>query len=493
MDAPLTPVPPLMDTARGMTGDDLELLDFAVDKYNDQLRLAVALRQPPDWIRQAVDAALAERGIAPPQGPERERIDFEFLGATQRAFKALKQRNAGEFILTPPPSPDLAEKLGPTLSETFERWKNGTLLPGMKMPRQSTADEAEYAIRRFREMHGNPRVGAITREQARSFCDALWRLPTRLPDQIERLPLPEIVQHPDIDQYPLRSSGTFGKHVALMLAIINKGARAFDLKFKGSGWTNPFDGLKPENNDDERPRVPFTPEELRTIFNSPIYTAGERPIGGQGEAAFWLPILDVMTGARLSELAQLRSRDVRSDPGSGIVFLDITDESGKTLKTETSKRQVPIHPVLNKIGFMDYVNARKVEAQPNALLFPGLEPKDEKKRRWASAWSKWFNRWRKDRLNIVGHETRKDFHSFRHTFKDMCRAAEIEEEVHDALTGHSFKGGGKGVGRRYGAGVPLEVRTKAICKLKSPAVIERLKWRRPERRPSEGRVEEGRT
>ena len=43
----------------------------------------------------------------------------------------------------------------------------------------------------------------------------------------------------------------------------------------------------------------------------------------------------------------------------------------------------------------------------------------------------------------------------------MCREAAIEEEVHDALTGHA----GGGVGRRYGnAGVPLAVLSEAVAR-----------------------------
>ncbi|MBK5957644.1 hypothetical protein CCR97_05395 [Rhodoplanes elegans] len=466
---------------RGMTRDDLGLLTFAVDRFGSELRLAVALRQPPDWVRSAVDKALSERGIAlPADAPEREALDVEFLAATQRAFAALKKRNDGHFVPTPPPPPDPAEKLGPTLSDTFAQWKAGTLLPGMNAPRQSTADEAEFCIRRFREMHGDPRIGAITRDQARSFCDALWRLPTRLPAQVESLPLPDILARRDLVDYPRRSSGTLGKHITLITAIINKGAKAYDLKFNGSGWANPFEGLKPESNGDERDRDPFTPDDLATIFSSSIYTANERPRAGQGEAAFWLPVLAVLTSARLSELAQLQVRDVRRDPETGIAFLDITDERGKTLKAKTSKRQVPLHPVLGEIGFFEFLEVRRAEAADDAApLFPGLEPRGKKAGRWGAAWSKWFNRWRRVHLKIVGEDGRKDFHSLRHTFKDMCRAARIEEEVHDALSGHSFKGGGRSVGRRYGSGVPLQVLADAVASLKPPSAIERLRWSRP--------------
>ncbi|PZA10985.1 hypothetical protein DNX69_16780 [Rhodopseudomonas palustris] len=464
----------------GMTRDDLDLFAFGVDRLAADLRLGVALRRPPNWVQAAVDAALAERGIVlPPDAPEREALDIEFLAATQRAFAALKMRNEGHFVPTPPSPPDPAERLGPTLSETFEQWKAGTLLPGMKVPRSSTATEAEFCIRRFRELHGDPRIGAITREHARSLRDALWRLPTRLPAHVEKLPLPDILARNDLGDYPRRSSGTLGKHITLITAILSKGADAYDLKFNGAGWSNPFEGLKPENNDDELNRDPLSPEELAIVFSSPIYTQGERPRGGKGEAAYWLPVLSVMTSARLSELAQLRVCDVRRDEGTGIDYLDINDERGKTLKAASAKRQVPLHMVLLRIGFLDFVAWRYAsDEDATAKLFPGLEPTG-KGGRIGKSWSKWFNNWRRSKLKIVGEDSRKDFHSLRHTFKDMCRAARIEEEVHDALTGNSFKGGGKGVGRRYGNGVPLEVRAEVVASLKPPGALLQLRWTKP--------------
>jgi hypothetical protein len=50
----------------------------------------------------------------------------------------------------------------------------------------------------------------------------------------------------------------------------------------------------------------------------------------------------------------------------------------------------------------------------------------------------------RNKVKII--DTRKVFHSFRHTFKDACRAVGIEEAVHDALTGHT----GNSISRKYG-------------------------------------------
>lgn len=35
----------------------------------------------------------------------------------------------------------------------------------------------------------------------------------------------------------------------------------------------------------------YSIEDLNTIFRFPVFTRGERPIGGAGEAAKWLPLM----------------------------------------------------------------------------------------------------------------------------------------------------------------------------------------------------------
>jgi integrase len=52
-------------------------------------------------------------------------------------------------------------------------------------------------------------------------------------------------------------------------------------------------------------------------------------------------------------------------------------------------------------------------------------------------------------------------HSFRHLFKDLCRDAEIEKAVHDALTGHATTD----VGDKYGKGFSLSRLHREINKI----------------------------
>ena len=173
-------------------------------------------------------------------------------------------------------------------------------------------------------------------------------------------------------------------------------------------------------------RLPYDMDDLNRIFASPVYTKGDRPKAGAGDAAFWLPLLGLFTGARLEELGQALVEDVKQI--DGVAVLEISDRSeGKKLKNAAA-------------GFLRYVEG--VGTAGHTRLFPELKPDQ-----WGGMtgnWSKWWGRYACEVIGIT--DERKVFHSLRHSFKDQCRACNIEEAVHDALTGHS----GGGVGRSYG-------------------------------------------
>jgi integrase len=186
-------------------------------------------------------------------------------------------------------------------------------------------------------------------------------------------------------------------------------------------------------------RREFTPEALKAIFSSPVYTQGARPKAGGGEAAYWLPLLGLYSGARLNELGQLHPEDVMqeayTDPKgkehqAWVIRLEENRERGQELKNEGSERRIPVHADLIKLGFIDYANAAK--AAGRTRLFPDLNAASDGK--LTGNWSKWFGRYRRKELGLTGKDT--PFHSFRHTFKHYARLAGIAAEVHNEITGH---------------------------------------------------------
>lgn len=187
-------------------------------------------------------------------------------------------------------------------------------------------------------------------------------------------------------------------------------------------------------------RVAFSAEDLNRLFRSPVYTEDFRPRGGGREAAYWLPLLALFTGARVEELAQLRVSDVRHARGLGH-YLDINDDGHGQLKNQASRRRIPLHRSLLDCGFLDYV----AEAGDRGFLFPDLKPNPRGKR--GGYFSNFFSGYLRRQIGIA--DRRKVFHSFRHTFKDVCRSVGIDEEVHDALTGHTRASASRGYGNEH--------------------------------------------
>jgi integrase len=192
-------------------------------------------------------------------------------------------------------------------------------------------------------------------------------------------------------------------------------------------------------------RAPWQTDELRRLFGSPVFTQSLRPAGGRGEAAFWLPLLGLFTGARLGELAPLTTADVTTDASTGIATITIKEdiEQGRTLKTLASRRVVPVHPELVRVGFLHFADSMRAKEEMEARLFPLLTPGSRGV--LGQGWSKWFGSY----IRGIGvTNTDSVFHSFRHSFKDALRAVGVGEDVNDALLGHVGPGT---VARRYGA------------------------------------------
>lgn len=221
------------------------------------------------------------------------------------------------------------------------------------------------------------------------------------------------------------------------------------------GWRkdNPTDGVKVrEGKVTKQTRIAYGEDHLKIIFAGPVHAKGKRPRGGGGEAAYWLPILGLYTGARLEELGQLRKENVAKE--QGVWRLEITDlEDEQSVKTEGSRRKVPLHPDIAE-AFAGYV-----EKMSDGLLFPDLTP--DVAGRITGNWSKWWSRYQREELGIK--DKRLVFHSLRRTFKTLCEAAEVPERIHDALTGHSSKS----VGRGY-VDNNLNTLAKQVAKLRIP-------------------------
>jgi integrase len=313
-----------------------------------------------------------------------------------------------------------------------------------KMEARKISSQLEFSkgIDRFIELHGDLDVVQINRGHVRQFRDEAQLVPKLRAGKLRKARLPELAEwsreHPGT---PCIGAATINKWLTCLQSVLNW-ARKNGVIPDEVVWADPVSGMRlkvPRSK-----RRPWETDELSVLFGSPIYLQGARPKGGKGEAAFWMPLLALFSGARLNELAPICVDDVKADPSSGVRFMTVIEDEdvGRRLKTENSVRAFPIHPELVRIGFLEFVNQRRIAGGPSARLFPQLTPGS--KGGFGEAFSKWFGRYKRslgiDNKNSV-------FHSFRHGFKDALRAAGVNEDVNDALTGH---GGDNTVARRYG-------------------------------------------
>ena len=291
---------------------------------------------------------------------------------------------------------------------------------------------------------------------------------TRLPRKLIKLPLRDLLKI-DLSDLPTAHANTINKSLNILSAIVAHVMREGKMDRMPS-YANPFQGIKLSVDDREaESRDIFEAADLKAIFSTPVFAKVSRPMGGGGEAAFWLPLIALFTGARQSELAQLRIEDLRQDIETGLWFFGIGTEGGRSIKTASSRRKVPVHPHLVSVGLLRYRQALIDQKQSaGGDLWPDIKSDAEGRR--AGPWSKWFNRYL--RVNAKVLDASKVFHSFRHTFKRMCRDAGIGEELHDALTGHS----GGGVGRSYGGGFGLKALAEAMRRIEVPEAVRDVAW-----------------
>jgi integrase len=197
---------------------------------------------------------------------------------------------------------------------------------------------------------------------------------------------------------------------------------------------NPADGvgLKARKRSDERMRG-FSDTEAAAILQAA--TKENRP------AYHWIPRLCASSGARVSEIAQLRGADIK--PEHGIPVLEIKGEAG-SVKNQSSARSVPIHPKIIAEGFLDFVKERG-----GGPLFYDPSAHDPKARtRPALIVSGKVAAWVRGLGIKVGRAYHKDpNHAWRHRFHTKARAAGVQDSVADLITGRVPRGSAGGYGK----------------------------------------------
>jgi len=128
----------------------------------------------------------------------------------------------------------------------------------------------------------------------------------------------------------------------------------------------------------------------------------------------------------------------------GVWYMSMTDEKdGNSLKTQASRRRVPIHSELIRIGFLQFVDRQKLQCGPTRL-FPTLKPNKYGNLAWYPV--KRFNE--QFLPTAMKLEERQSLYSLRHNVRDALRRAKAPAETLLAVAGWSPSG--KAVSDNYG-------------------------------------------
>lgn len=172
----------------------------------------------------------------------------------------------------------------------------------------------------------------------------------------------------------------------------------------------------------------FTYDELRRIFTPDALLALRTP------HEFWMPLLGLFTGARIGELSQLMLHDIRQNE-DGHWIIGIRDKEFQRLKTAAARREIPLHPKLIELGFLDYLADVRAAVPESDRLFPYL--RRDSKNGFADVPSESFGRYL-DSLKIFADN--KVFHSFRSTANQRLKKNGVEMSVRSQLIGHEREG-----------------------------------------------------
>lgn len=195
--------------------------------------------------------------------------------------------------------------------------------------------------------------------------------------------------------------------------------------------SNPFEGVLVATK--STPHALLTPNDIHAIFSSPLY----QPLSSYStkktttQSHWWLPLLCLHTGARPSELLQMRLEDV-SMIGDVVVAAIINDAAtGQQVKTLAGQRLIPIHPALLALGFMEFVVNSRQAGEDRVLHGIPLG-----KRKAGDQAGKWWTRYKTSNLSSFVAD-RKTLYSFRHTFiTKALNEANVPLQYVQQIVGH---------------------------------------------------------
>lgn len=405
-------------------------------------------------VQAALDDLIERRGVAIERGGA---VYHELASALAAGwFDTLEAIEAGvdlEAAPAPTPAPPAPAPVAPPAPAAPSRALSpdgmkslSALLPDFLKKRgitERSEKEVHVAVRMIEDFFGYPKpICEITKRDFIEYRKLLEDTPTNAQQRFPGKSLREAVELNKKRTQPFDTLGAKvinDKWLAHIKTMLNRAVNDYLIPDSPAIGVKVEVGKRAANKD---ARHPFSDSQLHAIFNARPFTGckSEGRLFDPGsyrvrDHRLWATLLALFSGARPSEIAQVEMVDVVQR--EGIWLLSITDQSdddddrGKSLKTDNARRLIPIHPELQRLGFMEHIEAER--ARGGKRLFSTWEaaPSGD----YIATFPRWFNR---TFLPKIGMKTDKTvFYSFRHNFRDAMRRAGLTTDLQNALFGHA--------------------------------------------------------
>jgi integrase len=298
-------------------------------------------------------------------------------------------------------------------------------------------------------LDGDSKIFKYGIETAEEFFGNLLETPTNVTKKFPNMSLKQAIQETKGDDSIGRlGPKTIDRVMQDFAELLKFASRKHNIPFRNiTEGLRAIDPVKAKNK-----RNPLTEEQLKQLF-SKLHLQKFRNIRGK-EYRFWLPLLALCTGIRLSEALYLKFNEIKQK--DDVLYLTVKYRVDRSIKREASERIVPIHNSLIKLGFLQYV--AKMEEQPNNQDYI-FHDRINRTKNPADAFGKFFRR-QLDNAGIKTEPHKEVFHSLRHSYRDALREGEIDTAIALALGGWEDKG----VHASYGSGYSLAKLNKNLQK-----------------------------
>jgi integrase len=327
-----------------------------------------------------------------------------------------------------PIEPYLAEtKLIRDVVDEFLDLRKGTI--GEKM-----LDEYKVITDEFIEIVGNIPVSTLSKDSIRTYISTQIKLPPsrRKNPKYREMSIVEVMKLKGVKP---QSRINVNKFLTRLTTFMNFGVSQGYIK------ENYILGMKIPipKTEGRKKREPFSPEDLVKILHPKTYldytidfgktTKSRKPnVVKYQNSFYWAFLIGIFSGMRTNETAQLRIEDIIKKENVWMISIDETE--GKSVKTTSSIRKVPVHPTLISLGFIDYVKIIKSKGVDR--VFPELTKQRDG---YSTKISQHYNEKFLPSIGVWKRQV-KVLYSTRHTFINRCYKKGVDRDIIKSIVGH---------------------------------------------------------